>query len=150
MSDLPTTTAAQRLAHSRKALVGYMNGEPSPRAAEDRQPGKHPDGQRDDDGTVWGTVSRTLRVWWQHHPLHTAVELAGPSLGSYAREHPMKLLGVAAVAGAAAVVLKPWRLVSIGGLLLATLKSSELSAVVMSLMSRHPAPVHPSTREEFP
>jgi len=127
-----------------------MNGEPSPRPAEERQPGSHLDEQRDDDGTAWGTVSRTLRVWWQHHPLHTAAELASPALGSYAREHPMKLLGVAAAAGAAAVVLKPWRLISLGGLLLATLKSSELSAVVMSLLSRHPAPVQPTPQEDLP
>jgi len=42
------------------------------------------------------------------------------------------------VAGAAAVAFKPWRLVSLGGVLLAALKSSEISGTLLSMLS-HPA-----------
>jgi len=34
------------------------------------------------------------------------------------------------------VVLRPWRVVSMGGLLVAALKSSEISATLLSLLSR--------------
>jgi hypothetical protein len=61
--------------------------------------------------------------------------LAKPTLKRYAEEKPLQLLGIAAAAGAAAVVLRPWRLVSLGGVLLATLKSSELSGALASMLS---------------
>jgi hypothetical protein len=65
--------------------------------------------------------------------------MARPLIGRYAEEKPLQLLGIAAVAGAAAVVLKPWRLVSLGSVLLATLKSSEISGALLSMLSR-PSP----------
>ena len=64
-----------------------------------------------------------------------AVEFAQPVVARYAQENPLKLLGIAAGIGAAAVVLKPWRLISVGGLLLAALKSSELSGALLSMLS---------------
>jgi hypothetical protein len=64
-----------------------------------------------------------------------AFNLAQPVLGNYAREKPFQLLGIAAVAGAAAVAFKPWRLVSLGSVLLAALKSSEISGALLSMLS---------------
>lgn len=45
-----------------------------------------------------------------------------PVVTDYAKSNPMKTLGIAAGIGAAIVVLKPWRLITIGSLL-AVLKS---------------------------
>jgi ElaB/YqjD/DUF883 family membrane-anchored ribosome-binding protein len=45
-----------------------------------------------------------------------------PVVTGYAKANPMKTLGIAAGIGAAIVVLKPWRLITIGSLL-AVLKS---------------------------
>lgn len=45
-----------------------------------------------------------------------------PVVTDYAKSNPMKILGIAAGLGAAIVVLKPWRLITIGSLL-AVLKS---------------------------
>ena len=47
----------------------------------------------------------------------------------------MQLLGIAAAAGAAVVLIRPWRLVSMTSLLLATLKSSQVSALALALLS---------------
>lgn len=157
-ATLPNTalaSPAQRLAQSRNALVRHMNGDESardsgrlPQDGETRDRREGPDdGDRNDD-TIFSTVSHALGVWWRHHPFNAAVDLARPMVQGYARQHPVKLIGIAAAAGAAAVILKPWRLVSIGGLLLATVKSSGLSSVVMSLISRRPS--HPTTSTETP
>lgn len=73
--------------------------------------------------------------WWRHHPAHTALELATPVLSSYAARKPFQYLGIAALAGAVIAVARPWRLVSMTGLLVAVLKSSQLSSVVMSAMA---------------
>ena len=40
-----------------------------------------------------------------------------PVVASYAKSNPMKTLGIAAGVGAAIVVLKPWRLITLGSLL---------------------------------
>jgi hypothetical protein len=40
-----------------------------------------------------------------------------PVVASYAKSNPLKTLGIAAGAGAAVVILKPWRLMTLGSLL---------------------------------
>lgn len=89
--------------------------------------------------SIWKTVRRTLQVWWRHHPVHTAMDLAvgaaHPVLTRYAHDKPVQLLGAAAALGAALAVVRPWRLVSITGLLLATLKSSGLAPALLSLLA---------------
>ncbi len=80
-------------------------------------------------------LKTALRAWWRHHPVSLALQVAQPLLGQYARDQPFKLLAVSAGVGAAAVVLRPWRVVSLGGMLMAALKPSELSGAMLSLLS---------------
>ncbi len=40
-----------------------------------------------------------------------------PVVADYARSNPLKTLGIAAGVGAAIVILKPWRLITLGSLL---------------------------------
>ena len=75
--------------------------------------------------------------------LEVAAGVAKPILSKYAEEKPMQLLGTAAVLGAAVVLVRPWRLVSITGLLLATVKSPGLSPALMSLITPEPAFTNP-------
>jgi hypothetical protein len=136
MTSLTAPTPQERLASSRKAIVRHMSRD----AHDDRQ---EDDGTRQDEdsnlgnfeGGTWGILKHALGAWWHHHPVSVAFGLAKPALKHYAEEKPLQLLGIAAAAGAAAVVLRPWRLVSIGSLLLATLKSSELSGALLSMLS---------------
>jgi len=135
MASLTSPTPQERLANSRKAIVRHMSREQS-------HDDETPDGPADDraaltgNGGTWGLIKQALGGWWHHHPVSAAFSLARPVLGKYAEEKPLQLLGIAAVAGAAAVVFKPWRLVSLGSVLLATLKSSEISGALLSMLSR--------------
>ena len=86
----------------------------------------------------WHVFKRAVVGWWYHHPAHVALDVARPLVGKYAQAHPVKLLGVAAAIGAAAVFLKPWRLISLGGVLLAALKSSDLKGMVFSVLTPGP------------
>ena len=87
-------------------------------------------------GAGWyGSFRRAASTWWRHHPAHLGVELATPVLSKYAARQPAVYLGVAAAAGALFVVTRPWRLISATGLIVALLKSSQLSSMVMSAMS---------------
>lgn len=149
-SALPLTPQ-ERLAISRKAIVRHMNRDEAP--GHDNA-GHAPGDASDEQGSsAYGPlqiVQRALRAWWQHHPANIALDVARPVVAEYAREHPVRLLGAAAGIGAAAVLLKPWRLVSLGGVLLATMKSSDLSGIVLSMLSSSSHPQDPDSPRETP
>lgn len=142
-------TPQQRLTLSRKAIVRHMHKDDRPErpdAIEYSQVKAQSAAEADvgeafgenprsvPDGT-WSLITQAFRSWWHHHPANIAVEIATPFLSNYAKAHPARLVGIAAGVGAAAVVFKTWRLVSVGGILLAVMKSADISAVVMSVMS---------------
>ena len=133
-------TPHQRLATSRKAILRYMNqdGEPdtNPSTAKGHRDGLEGFGDAPGRGSIWTSIKRAARLWWQHHPAQLAVNLAQPALSQYAKEKPLQMLGIAAGAGAAVVVLRPWRLISVTGLLLAALKASDLPVLLMSIISQ--------------
>lgn len=144
----------ERLAASRKALVRHMSRDArSDEADTDRQTaqeaahaessGASPSSSGFSSGTL-RLFKRGLRTWWRHHPAHFAVSVAQPLLGRYASQSPFRLLAISAGLGAALVVIKPWRLVSMGGIALATLKSSEFSGLLMSMLSSPPDDSDPS------
>lgn len=85
--------------------------------------------------SVWAVSKKAGRIWWHYHPARTALAVVEPLMGAYAERHPWKLLGMAAGAGALAVVTRPWKLISVTGLALATLRSSQVSAVIASLVT---------------
>lgn len=136
--------ALARLARSRQALANQLIKPDRERTRQERAATEeHEDDEphqpyRDASEPVsgwWGTIRHAARVWWRYHPARAAADLARPAVENYARKNPATLLAVAAVAGAALVVARPWRLVSMTGLLVAALRPTELSAVVLSLLS---------------
>ncbi|RYX90868.1 MAG: hypothetical protein EOO28_27775 [Comamonadaceae bacterium] len=155
MSNIPTElTPQQRLALSRRAIVRHMHrdDEPKRRSGADTyldatNPEFDADDAYDDErydseprGTSkWQLIKHTLRLWWRHHPAHIAVEVGKPMLRRFAEDKPVKLLAIAAGVGAASVILKPWRVIPVTGLLLATLKSSQVTGLALSLLSRNSA-----------
>ena len=135
MASPTELTPQERLAISRKAIVKHMNRHH--REIEDRI-----DDDLDDSGEshpashgTLGIIKHAVRVWWHRNPASAAAELARPLLNDYARSHPFKLLGISAGVGAAAVVIRPWRMVSLGTLLVAAVKSSGLTSALISMLT---------------
>lgn len=140
-------TPAEKLERSRLAIVEYLAGGEKKRAPRaDRQaPQEHYEPQDDlrDDGAGgffsgggWvGGISSAARAWWSHHPAQMAVEMATPALRSYMRRRPFQVLALSAGVGALLVVTRPWRLISLTTLVVAIVKSSQLSGVVMSALA---------------
>ncbi len=87
---------------------------------------------------LWRTLHRTAKAWWRSHPAHLAVEVGEPLLGKYAATNPLKLLAISAGLGAAVVLAKPWRLISVTGLLIAAMRSTQVSGLMASLLSSEP------------
>lgn len=128
-------TAQQRLANSRQAIVRQM-GKESPQQHLTDDPATYTDESSiDTSAGTWALTKQVAGAWWRGHPARLAVDFAKPVFQTYAQENPLKLLGISAGIGAAAVVLRPWRLISVTGLLLAALKSSEISGAVHSMLS---------------
>ena len=147
MSSKLEPTPLDRLAASRQAILKYMTaGEETP-ARQRRQASAdaahHSDTPEPARGG-WRSIRHAVRVWWHRHPAQLALDVAKPVLGKYAEEKPYQLLGIAAVAGAAVVLTRPWRLVSLTGLAVTALKSSHVSGLLLSLLSTH---FEPSTNE---
>ena len=130
----------ERLANTRKAIVRYMNkGESASQDDVGDAGDAFGDRARSIPDSNWGLVKQAFLSWWHHHPASMAVEIANPFLGLYARSHPVKLLGIAAGIGAAVVMLRPWRLLSLGGVALAILKSPDIAGAVSTLIARSSA-----------
>lgn len=135
--------AGDRLARSRLAIIEQAQRRPGGRDSERqreharaRREAGEPERGHEGRGAGWfGHVKHALGTWWRHHPAHMGVELATPLLSEYASKKPLRFLGIAAAVGAAVVVARPWRLVSATGIAVALLKSSQLSALLMSALS---------------
>lgn len=130
-------TAQQRLANSRQAIIRQMGLEaPEDGGFATDAGAAGTDGQDiDTSAGTWTLAKQVASAWWRGHPARLAVDFAGPVLQTYAEQRPLRLLGISAGIGAAAVVLRPWRLISVTGLLLAALKSSEITGAVHSMLS---------------
>ncbi len=144
IAHLPGMSPQERLAISRRAILQCMTrsgrdgGEPLQGDATDgaaeatgaKRPGSL--------GRLWRALRRTTTIWWRSHPAHLAVEVVQPALGQYARAHPLTLLGVAAALGAVVVLAKPWRLIPVTGLLMATFKSKAFTHFIASVLMPDP------------
>ena len=147
MTSSREPTPQDRLATSRKAIIRHMTADDEAYARRSCEAGSAKaldDGTSNHASSTWQTIRRAACAWWYHHPAHLALDLARPVLGKYAEEKPLQLLGSAAGVGAAVALVRPWRLVPITGLALAALKSSEVSGLLLSLLSTH----HESSRYE--
>jgi hypothetical protein len=138
-------TPAEKLAQSRLAIVEYLArnerrhedaGTETLEAFDAADGGASARRKRRPRGGGWfSRLMAGAHAWWDQHPAQIALELASPVLGKALRKHPFQVLGASAAAGALLVVTRPWRLFSLTTLGVAILKSSRLSAVVMSALT---------------
>ncbi len=142
-------TAQQRLAASRQAIIRDMHRDDPEmnQLSDDDADGQSDISESGIDASSgsWDLIKQVGQSWWQSHPAQLALDVAKPMMQTYAKEQPLKLLGIAAGTGIALVVLRPWRLISLTGVAIAMLKSTQLTGVVQSLIlgSREPARRHP-------
>ena len=124
-SRLTTSTRAEAGAavESSAGGAGYEQAQPEPASVRERAL------------NIWSAAKYGVRAWWEFHPVRAVGAIAEPLVADYAERKPFRLLGMAAGVGALVVVAKPWRLVSVGGLAVAALKSSQASSLVLSLIS---------------
>ena len=135
---------SDKLARSRQAIIEHIARKQRKHDPRETQAGRDFDPGYDDfaedepepEGGGWFKhMARAVRVWWRYHPAHMVAEMASPLMRGYARRKPMQLLAIAFGAGALLTLARPWKLISVGTLVLAVLKSSQLTHLLTAAMS---------------
>jgi hypothetical protein len=136
--------ATDKLARSRQAIVEHIHRnerrhdprETASGASSGTAGGASTPNRPSGPDRGWlGTMRHALQAWWRYHPAHMVVDLTSPMLHSYARRKPVQLLAISMAAGAALTFARPWKLISITTLVVAVLKSSQLSGLLSAAMS---------------
>jgi hypothetical protein len=137
--------AADKLARSRQAILEHVarrhrkhDPREEPEDHEFAEMNAYAAYEEDapDPGAGWfGHMRHVVRTWWRYHPAHMVVDLATPMMRSYARRKPLQLLGISLAAGAVLTFARPWKVISIGTILVALLKSGQMSHLLTAAMS---------------
>jgi len=97
-------TPQQRLARNRQHILAQMRG--SHGGQDDAADAASPPGDGARSSGTWSVLRRSLRAWWRAHPARLVGRQVGriaePALHDLAREQPVRLIALAAGAGAAA------------------------------------------------
>ena len=137
--------ASDKLARSRQAILEHVarrqrRHDPREETAQGFTSAEGSTYAQDDDpqeagGGWFGHMKHAVRTWWRYHPAHMAVDIATPLMRGYAQRKPLQLLGISLAAGAVLTFARPWKLISVGTIVIAVLKSSQLSHLLMAAMS---------------
>ncbi len=136
-------TQIPNLTQTRTELLNYLAQQNSPpkRTESDATDRKTPCGTAHSElaagapGFEWSALFEAgLASWWHDHPARAGVSLLRSATAEYARKKPMQVVTIAAVAGAAVVLLKPWRMVSVSALVLSLFRSSNFTGVATSML----------------
>ena len=130
MNDfLVAPTPKAKLAQSRADLLAAMGLEPTVRSIADpviELPRWTPSPAR--------PPASARRRWWRRHPARSAIELFEPGLARYARRNPHRLIGYAAGAGSLLVLLKPWRLLSLGAAVALAVRATDIAGAALAFL----------------
>lgn len=127
--------------HTRSALLSFLAQDKVPdlsaaagSASVRRQPGRNAEFEKS-AGLDWSSLLKAaLASWWHDHPARAGAHLLRSTTEDYARRRPLQVVTIAAVAGAAVVLLKPWRLVSVTALMLSLVRSSNFTGMATSVL----------------
>ena len=132
----PALTPLQRLERSRERLRHVLAPPPRPAADASASGSGKSWEQRLRDIPGLAVAIDVVKVWWQQHPLHAAsivaAEVGRATLRPAANRHPLALVALAMVAGAALAWARPWRW-ALRSALFAGLLPQVTSRVVSSL-----------------
>jgi hypothetical protein len=137
--DAALVRARQRLARSRQALLEQMrmggNAQAKPAPGDGHQAG------------LWSWLLQA----WQNHPARLAVQALAPLLHERTRRHPWQVLALSGLLGGALVLLRPWRLLPMGALLMTAARTVPLSQLLSAwLQQAHHGPTASAQTQDHP
>ena len=134
-----STVDAPDIAKTRRELFNYLS-EPQARTSGNAETSQQRAAAKPESepasGLHWSSLVQSgLTSWWHDHPARAGACLLKSATEEYARKKPMQVVTIAAVAGAATVFFKPWRLVSASALLLSLLRTSNFTGIATSVLA---------------
>ena len=139
------SSASEQLARSRQAILRHVYRKEARKAGfeqaerhvqRDAEQWEESEGAAPPPGNDWfARIKRAAKDIWRHHPARLGLEVATPLLARQAAQHPVAYVSIAAAAGALFMVARPWRLLSVTGVLVTLAKSPHLAGAVMAAMS---------------
>lgn len=147
-----SSTDTPNLAQTRSELLNYLaQTERTESASTDRRQTRraaHADASSSSPGFAWSSLLEAgLLSWWHDHPARAGACLLKSATEEYARKKPLQVVTIAAVAGAAVVLLKPWRLVSTTALMLSLFRSSNFTGMATSMLETAAQSMQTSQKE---
>ena len=138
-----STTDTPNLTETRRELLNYLlqqrgqkeRAEPS--STDRNKTHRHVQAEKSADSSKfeWSSLLQAgLTSWWHDHPARAGAALLKSATQEYARKKPLQVVTIAAVAGAAVVLFKPWRLVSTTALMLSLFRSSNFTGMATSML----------------
>ena len=150
-SSVSTMNAQLVLDQTRRELREYLMGEPvTPKTANSGKPknagaaASASNARQTRSATAhnnvntidWmGLAKAGVSTWWRDHPLHVGATVLRPVVADYVKRKPVATLAVAAAAGAALVLFRPWRMASVTALGMSLVRSSNLPVMAASLVA---------------
>ena len=105
-------------------------------SGKDAKHARAPSRSGDANGIDWvGLAKAGVSTWWRDHPLHVGSTVLKPVVADYVKRKPLATLSVAAAAGAALVLIRPWRIASVTALGMSLVRSSNLPVMAASLVA---------------
>lgn len=80
-------------------------------------------------------VGAAIEAWWEQNPLAVLPKIAKPLVEEQVRRYPWQAIGLSAAAGAALVLLKPWRRFPAGHLAGALFRTTSVSAITAAALA---------------
>ena len=132
-----STVNAPDIAKTRRELFNYLSEPEAPTSTgtETRQQRAAAKSEPISGLQFSSLVQSGLSSWWHDHPARAGACLLKSATEEYARRKPMQVVAIAAVAGAATVLFKPWRLVSTTALLLSLFRTSNFTGIATSVLA---------------
>ena len=99
-------------------------------------------------GFKWSSlIEAGLASWWRDHPARAGAMLVRSVTEEYTRQNPLQVVTVAAISGAAIVLLRPWRLMSTRSLALTLFRSSNFTGMATSVLETAANSMQPTQKE---
>lgn len=144
----------QNLTQTRRELLNYLaQSERSESDASERKQSRRAaqaNSASGSPGFEWSSLIQAgLSSWWHDHPARAGASLLKSATEEYARKKPLQVVTIAAVTGAAVVLLKPWRLVSATALMLSLFRSSNFTGMATSVLETAAQSMQSSQKERL-
>ncbi len=140
--------------HTRRELLNFLARERAAERAAEQTTASRGRGRgkpaSSTPGFDWSSLLGVgVSSWWHEHPARAVALLLQSAISEYARRKPIQVVAVAAVAGAALVLVRPWRMISATALLLSLLRSSNFTGMATSVIENAARSLKPTQKERL-